>query len=83
MARQTRERETKAKRVQMNIDALITLVPSLVAVVGVWVNFNAEVAKLKGRVYRLESDQNELKAMLKECVEGIQELKILLAKKGF
>ena len=83
MARQTRERETKAKRVQMNIDALITLVPPLVAVVGVWVNFNAEVAKLKGRVYRLESDQNELKAMLKECVEGIQELKILLAKKGF
>jgi hypothetical protein len=83
MARQTGERETKAKRVQMNIDALITLVPSLVAVVGVWVNFNAEVAKLKGRVYRLESDQNELKAMLKECVEGIQELKILLAKKGF
>ena len=67
----------------MNIDALITLVPSLVAVVGVRVNFNAEVAKLKGRVYRLESDQNELKAMLKECVEGIQELKILLAKKGF
>ena len=83
MARQTGERETKAKRVQMNIDALITLVPPLVAVVGVWVNFNAEVAKLKGRVYRLESDQNELKAMLKECVEGIQELKILLAKKGF
>ena len=83
MAGQTRERETKAKRVQMNIDALITLAPSLVAVVGVWVNFNAEVAKLKGRVYRLESDQNELKAMLKECVEGIQELKILLAKKGF
>ena len=52
------------------------------AVVGVWVNFNAEVAKLKGRVYRLESDQNELKTMLKECVEGIHELKILLAKKG-
>ena len=67
----------------MNIDALITLIPCAVALIGVWVNFNAEVAKLKGRVYRLESDQNELKAMLKECVEGIQELKILLAKKGF
>lgn len=67
----------------MNIDGLITLVPALVAIIGVWVNLNGEVAKLKGRVYRLESDQNELKAMLKECVEGIQELKILLAKKGF
>lgn len=67
----------------MNLEGLITLVPSLVAAIGVWVNLNGEVAKLKGRVYRLESDQNELKTMLKECVEGIQELKILLAKKGF
>ena len=66
----------------MNYDVLINLVPSLMAAVGVWVSLNSEVAKLKGRVYRLESDQSELKSMLKECVEGIQELKILLAKKG-
>ena len=67
----------------MTIDVLISLIPSLMAAVGVWVSLNGEVAKLKGRVYRLESDQNELKTMLKECVEGINELKILLAKKGF
>lgn len=66
----------------MNTDTLITLVPSLLAAVGVWVSLNSEVAKLKGRVYRLENDQNELKTMLKECVEGINELKLLLAKKG-
>jgi site-specific recombinase len=66
----------------MNMETLISLVPSLMVGLGVWVNLNSEVAKLKGRVYRLESDQGELKAMLKECVEGIQELKILLAKKG-
>jgi site-specific recombinase len=66
----------------MNTEALITLLPSLTAAVGVWVSLNSEVAKLKGRVYRLESDQSELKGMLKECVEGIQELKLLLAKKG-
>lgn len=63
-------------------DALITLAPSIAAAVGVWVSLNSEVAKLKGRVYRLENDQSELKAMLKECVEGIHELKLLLAKKG-
>lgn len=66
----------------MNFDVLINLVPSLMAAVGVWVSLNSEVAKLKGRVYRLESDQSELKSMLKECVEGIHELKLLLAKKG-
>lgn len=63
-------------------DALLTLVPSILTAVGVWVNLNSEVAKLKGRVYRLESDHHELKALLKECVEGIHELKLLLAKKG-
>lgn len=66
----------------MNYDVLINLVPSFFAAVGVWVTLNSEVAKLKGRVYRLENDQSELKGMLKECVEGINELKLLLAKKG-
>jgi predicted fused transcriptional regulator/phosphomethylpyrimidine kinase len=67
---------------KMNTEALITLIPSVLAALGVWVNLNSEVAKIKGRVYRLESDQGELKTMLKECVEGIHELKVLLAKKG-
>ena len=66
----------------MNLDELLALLPSLIAAVGVWVSLNNEVAKLKGRIYRLESDNDELKTMLKECVEGIHELKILLAKKG-
>jgi site-specific recombinase len=64
------------------METLYTLIPSMLTAVGVWVNLNSEVAKMKGRIYRLESDQGELKAMLKECVEGIHELKILLAKKG-
>ena len=64
------------------MEQLINILPSVIVAVGVWVNLNNEVAKLKGRVIRLESDQGELKEMLKECVEGINELKILLAKKG-
>ena len=75
--RQEAEREKK-----MTIETFLNLLPSLLAAVGVWVSLNSEVAKLKGRVYRLESDQSKIEAMLKECVEGIQELKLLLAKKG-
>jgi hypothetical protein len=66
----------------MEMEIVVTLIGPLLALVGVWVSLNSEVAKLKGRVYRLENDQSELKLMLKECVEGINELKILLAKKG-
>jgi|TARA_R110000772_G_scaffold190213_1_gene301045 hypothetical protein len=61
---------------------LITLIPSLLAVVGVYVNLTRDVEKIRGRVYSLESDRDELKQLVKECIEGIQELKILLAKKG-
>ena len=67
---------------EMEVEAIVALIGPLLALVGVWVSLNSEVAKLKGRVYRLENDQSELKLMLKECVEGINELKILLAKKG-
>lgn len=63
-------------------DTLVSLIPSVLAVIGVWVSLNSEVAKLKGRVYRLENDQNEMKELLQKCVDGIHELKLLLAKKG-
>ena len=76
-----RQAQTERKEV-VSIETFLNLLPSLLAAVGVWVSLNSEVAKLKGRVYRLESDQGKIEAMLKECVEGIQELKILLAKKG-
>jgi hypothetical protein len=66
----------------MNVDTLVGLIPSIAAAIGVWVSLNSEVAKLKGRVYRLENDQNEMKEMLQKCVDGIHELKLLLAKKG-
>ncbi len=66
----------------MSIETLLNLLPSLLAAVGVWVSLNSEVAKLKGRVYRLESDQGKMGAMLKGCGEGIEEIKKVLAKKG-
>lgn len=64
------------------ITILISLVPSLGAVIGVYVNLTREVERLRGRVYNLEADRTEIKKLVKECVEGINELKILLAKTG-
>ena len=61
---------------------LISLIPSLLAVVGVYVNLTRDVERLRGRVYSLESDRDEIKQLVKECIEGIHELKVLIAKKG-
>jgi len=66
----------------LTLQILLSLIPSLSAVIGVYVNLTREVEKLKGRVYSLESDRDETKALLKECVEGINDLKVLIAKKG-
>lgn len=64
------------------LQILLTLIPSLGAAVGVYVNLTTEVTKVKSRVHALESDRDEIKVLVKECVDGINELKILLAKKG-
>jgi len=61
---------------------IASVLPSLGAVVGVYVSVTRDVEKLKGRVYSLESDRDEVKLLVKECIDGIHELKVLLAKKG-
>ena len=61
---------------------LLALLPSILAIIAVYVNLTTEVTKVKSRLYALESDRDELKVLVKECIEGIQELKLLLAKQG-
>jgi len=50
------------------------------AIIGVYVKLTQEIGKLKGRV--LEKTETEVKAMLTELLASVQEIKILLAKKG-
>ncbi len=58
---------------------VITLAASIV---GVYVKLTGELGKLKGRVVALEKTETEVKAMLVELLASVQEIKILLAKKG-
>ena len=61
---------------------LATLLPSLLTIVGVYVKMNGELINLKARVKAMESDRKELKELIQSCIEGISELKVLLARKG-
>lgn len=63
-------------------ESLIHLIPSLLAIVAVWVNMNREIEKLKGRIIRVETDKDELKQMMKEVVEAVHKIEVLLATKG-
>jgi hypothetical protein len=57
------------------------LLPSAVAIVGVWVNLNREIEKLKGRIIRVESDKDELKDMMKEVVKAVHKIELMLAER--
>lgn len=58
---------------------LITLAGSII---GVYVKLTGEVGKLKSRVVALEKTEGEVKALLGELLNNVQEIKLLLAEKG-
>ena len=62
-------------------EIVVTILPSLLAIVAVWVNLNRELEKLKGRVIRVESDKDELKQMMKEVIESVHKIELMLAKR--
>jgi hypothetical protein len=62
-------------------EIILTILPSAMTIVMVWVNLNREIEKLKGRIIRVESDKDELKKMMKEVIESVHKIEIMLAKK--
>ena len=52
------------------------------SIVGVYVKLTEEVGKLQSRVIALEKTETEVKGMLTELLASVQEIKLLLAKKG-
>ena len=62
-------------------EIILMILPSAIAIVGVWVNLNREIEKLKGRIIRVESDKDELKEMMKEVVKAVHKIELMLAER--
>lgn len=62
-------------------EIVLTLIPSAITIVAVWVNLNREIEKLKGRIIRVESDKDELKEMMKEVVKAVHKIELMLAER--
>lgn len=58
----------------------IAMVPVIAGIVGVWVNLNSTVARLKSRVVQLELQQSELKHDIKELLKSVHNIELMLAK---
>lgn len=52
------------------------------SILGVYIKLTQEVGKLKSRVIALEKTETEVKALLGELLNNVQEIKLLLAEKG-
>ena len=65
----------------ISIETIMTILPSLLGIIAVWVNLTRDIEKLKGRVIRVESDKEELKQMMKEVIESVHKIELLLAKR--
>ena len=65
----------------ISIETILTIIPSLLGIIAVWVNLNRDIEKLKGRVIRVENDKDELKQMMKEVIESVHKIELLRAKK--
>ena len=64
----------------MEWQILAAFLPVVVALIGVWVNLNSTVARLKGRVIQLELENNDFKKVAKELLESVHRLEIMITK---
>lgn len=61
-------------------EIMLALLPVIASIVGVWVNLNSTVARLKSRVIQLELHQDEFKRDMKELLEAVHKIELMLAK---
>ena len=64
----------------MIYEVLMALFPVIAGIVGVWVNLNSTVARLKSRIVQLELHQDEFKRDMKELLEAVHKIELMLAK---
>jgi hypothetical protein len=64
----------------MMYEIVLALLPVVAGIVGVWVNLNSTVARLKSRVIQLELENNDFKNIAKELLESVHRLEIMITK---
>jgi septation ring formation regulator EzrA len=66
----------------MNYEFIAIILGSGGGILATWVKMTNDVTKIKARLYSLEKQETQVQKTLEVLVEGINEIKILLAKKG-
>lgn len=64
--------------IMLGVEALGLISMGIAAYVGM----KSEITKLKSRIHVLEMSETKIQSTLETLVQGIQEIKLLLAKRG-
>jgi hypothetical protein len=66
----------------MNYELISVGVGAASGIVTTYVKMQSEIVKIKSRLYSLEKQETKVQQTLEVLLEGVNEIKILLAKKG-
>jgi hypothetical protein len=66
----------------MNYEFIGMILGSGGGILATWVKMTNDVTKIKARLYSLEKQETQVQKTLEVLLEGVNEIKILLAKKG-
>tara|TARA_R110000824_G_scaffold273143_1_gene461641 strand:+ start:560 stop:766 length:207 start_codon:yes stop_codon:yes gene_type:complete len=66
----------------MNYEFIAIVLGSGGGILATWVKMTNDVTKIKARLFSLEKQETQVQKTLDVLVEGINEIKLLLAKKG-
>lgn len=64
------------------IAMVVEAVTLLAGGVAAWTKLNQEVTVLKSRIINLEKREDDVQRTLEQLVDGVNEIKLLLARKG-
>lgn len=64
------------------IAMVVEAVTLLAGGVAAWTKLNQEVTVLKSRIINLEKREDDVQRTLQQLVDGVNEIKLLLARKG-
>lgn len=64
----------------MTAELISVALSALVGILGTWVKLNTDLTKIQARLDQLEKNEGRVSTALRELMEGINEIKLLLAK---
>ena len=66
----------------MNYEFIAMILGSGGGILATWVKMTNDVTKIKARLFSLEKQETQVQKTLETLLDGVNEIKILFAKKG-